>query len=188
MALCWTTLLFFGGIVSLIVVLGFVFGIAASAIMILCFSAFFGAYLAQAYTTSFQIAKFAKATSMILGLVGIIMLFIATDWKLGLAGIAGHWLLFTISRLFWYNHFKSKSEEGKYLLHDLDRLEHNPEQAPDKEEEKGGGKFRFEDVLANMSTEDLLKLKDKYKSVSSESMVKVIDGVLASRAKKTEEA
>ena len=103
-----TTLLLFGGIVASIVVVGFVFGIAASAIMILCFSAFFAAYLVQAYTASFQIATFAKATSMALGLVGIIMLFIATNWKLGLAGIAGYWLLFTLSRLFWYKHFISR--------------------------------------------------------------------------------
>jgi len=102
------TLLVFTGIIASIVVVGFVFGVAASAIMILCFSAFFAAYLTQAYTTSFQIATFAKATSMILGLVGIIMLFIATNWKLGLASIAGYWLLFTLSRLFWYRHFKSR--------------------------------------------------------------------------------
>ena len=102
------TLLVFVGIIASIVVVGFVFGIAASAIMILCFSAFFAAYLAQAYTTSFQIATFAKATSMVLGLVGIIMLFIATNWKLGLASIAGYWLLFTLSRLFWYRHLKSR--------------------------------------------------------------------------------
>jgi len=107
-----TTLLLFGGIVASIVVVGFVFGIAASAIMLLCFSAFFAAYLAEAYTTSFQIATFAKATSMVLGLVGIIMLFIATNWKLGLAGIAGYWLLLLFSRLFWRNYFKSRGGRG----------------------------------------------------------------------------
>lgn len=112
MASCLTTFLFFGGIVSLIIVVGFMFGIVASAIMILCFSAFFAAYLAQAYTTSFQIATFVKATSMILFFVGIIMLFIVTNWKLGLAGIAGYCLLFTLSRLFWYNHFKSRGLKG----------------------------------------------------------------------------
>jgi hypothetical protein len=80
-----------------------------AAIVILCFSAFFAAYLMEAYTTSFQIASFAKATSMVLGLAGIIMLFIATNWKLGLAGIAGYWLIATpLSRLFWHNHFKSR--------------------------------------------------------------------------------
>ena len=78
------------------------------AIVILSFSAFFGAYLAEAYTTSFKVAKFAKSTSMMLFFAGIIMLFIVTNWKLGLAGIAGYWLLFTLSRLSWHNHFKSK--------------------------------------------------------------------------------
>ena len=80
------------------------------AIVILAFSAFFAAYLTQAYTTSFQIATFAKATSMVLGVAGIIMLFIATNWKLGLAGIAGYWLLLTLSRLFWHKHLKSETE------------------------------------------------------------------------------
>ena len=112
MSSCWTTLLFYLGIISLIVIVGFIFGITASAIAILCFSAFFAAYLVEAYTTSFHIATFAKVTSMVLGLAGIIMLFIATDWKLGLAGIAGHWLIFTLSRLFWHNHFKSRGKGG----------------------------------------------------------------------------
>jgi hypothetical protein len=109
------TLLVFAGIIALIVVVGFVFGITASAIMILCFSAFFAAYLTQAYTTSFQIATFPKAISMVLGIVGIIMLFIATNWKLGLASIAGYWLLFTFSRLFWYRRFKSREELTKKM-------------------------------------------------------------------------
>lgn len=78
------------------------------AILLLFFSAFFGAYLAVAYTTSFRIATFAKSTSMILFFVGIIVLFVATNWKLGLAGIAGYWLLFIMSRLFWHKHFESK--------------------------------------------------------------------------------
>jgi len=80
------------------------------AIVILAFSAFFAAYLAEAYTTSFQIATFAKATSMVLGVAGIIMLFIATNWKIGLAGIAGYWLLLTLSRLFWHKRLKSETE------------------------------------------------------------------------------
>ena len=80
------------------------------AIVILSFSAFFAAYLAEAYTTSFQIATFAKATSMVLGFAGIIMLFIAINWKFGLAGIAGYWLLLTLSRLFWHKRLKSKTE------------------------------------------------------------------------------
>ena len=80
------------------------------AIVILSFSAFFAAYLIEAYTTSFQIATFAKATSMVLGVAGIIMLFIATNWKIGLAGIAGYWLLLTLSRLFWHKRLKSETE------------------------------------------------------------------------------
>ena len=80
------------------------------AIVILAFSAFFAAYLAEAYTTSFQIATFAKATSMVLGVAGIIMLFIATNWKIGLAGIAGYWLLLTLSRLFWHKRLKLETE------------------------------------------------------------------------------
>ena len=80
------------------------------AIVILSFSAFFAAYLAEAYTTSFQIAIFAKATSVVLGVAGIIVLFIATNWKFGLAGIAGYWLLLTLSRLFWHKRLKSKTE------------------------------------------------------------------------------
>lgn len=74
------------------------------AIVILSFSAFFAAYLAEFYTTSFQIAKFAKATSMALGFAGIIMLFVAVGWW-GLAGIVGEWLLFTLSRVFWHKRF-----------------------------------------------------------------------------------
>lgn len=75
------------------------------AIVILCFSAFFAAYLAEFYTTSFGIATFAKATFMALGLAGIIMLFVAVGWW-GLAGIAGYWLLLTLSRLFWCKRFE----------------------------------------------------------------------------------
>ena len=82
------------------------------AIVILAFSAFFAGYLAEAYTTSFQIATFAKATSMVLGVAGIIMLFIATNWKIGFAGIAGYWLLLTLSRLFWHKRLKSETENS----------------------------------------------------------------------------
>ena len=77
------------------------------AIVLLLFSAFFAAYLAEAYTTSFRIATFAKATSMVLFFAGIIMLFIATNWKLGLAGIAGYWLLLTLSMAFWHKRLNS---------------------------------------------------------------------------------
>lgn len=96
-----STLLFFGGFVALSVVIVLVFGVVASAIVILSFSAFFAAYLAEFYTTSFNIATFAKSTSMLLFFAGTIMLFVAVGWW-GLAGIAGHWLLFTLSRVFWH--------------------------------------------------------------------------------------
>jgi len=81
------------------------------AIVILSFSAFFAAYLAEFYTTSFEIAKFAKATSMALGFAGIIMLFVAVGWW-GIAGIAGEWLIFTLSRVFWHKRFESYLKAG----------------------------------------------------------------------------
>jgi hypothetical protein len=70
------------------------------AIVILAFSATFAAYLAEYYTTSFQIATFAKSTSMVLFFAGIIMLFVAVGWW-GFAGIVGWWLLFTSERVVW---------------------------------------------------------------------------------------
>ncbi len=81
------------------------------AIVILSFSAFFGGYLAEFYTTRFEIAKFAKLTSMILFFAGIIMLFVAVGWW-GLAGIAGYGLLFTLSRLFWHKRLESYLKAG----------------------------------------------------------------------------
>jgi len=82
-------------------------GLIILTIVLLSFSAFFGAYLAEAYTTSFKIATFAKLTSMVLFFAGIIMLFIAVGWW-GLAGIVGYWLLFTLSRVSWHNYSKQK--------------------------------------------------------------------------------
>lgn len=70
------------------------------ATIILVFSAFFAAYLTEAYTTSFQIATFAKSTAMILGLTGIVMLIVAIGWW-GLTGIVGYWLLLSLFRVFW---------------------------------------------------------------------------------------
>lgn len=78
-----------------------------AAIITLFLSAIFGSYLAVAYTTSFQVATFAKATSMVLFVTGTVLLFIATDWGIGLVGIAGYWLLFTLSRAFWHKRLKS---------------------------------------------------------------------------------
>ena len=77
-----------------------------TAIVLLSFSGFFGAYLAEAYTTSFKVAKFAKSTAIILFYVGIIILFLTTNWKIGLAGIGGYWLLFILSRMFWHRRLK----------------------------------------------------------------------------------
>jgi len=81
------------------------------AIVILSFSAFFAAYLVEFYTTSFEIAKFAKATSMALGFAGIIMLFVAVGWW-GFAGIAGEWLLFTLARVYWHKRFEYYLKAG----------------------------------------------------------------------------
>lgn len=83
------------------------------AIVLLSFSAFFAAHLAVFYTTSFKIATFAKATSMALGLAGIIILFIATDWWWGLAGIAGYYLLLTLSMVFWHKRYESDIKAGR---------------------------------------------------------------------------
>lgn len=77
-------------------------------IALLFISAVFAAYLTEAYTTSFGVATFAKATSMVLFFAGVVMLFIATNWKIGLAGIGGYWLLFTLSRLFWHKRLRRK--------------------------------------------------------------------------------
>jgi len=63
---------------------------------------FFGSYLAEAYTTSFNVATPAKATSMALALGGIVALFIATNWTIGLVGIGGELLLFSLFRVFWH--------------------------------------------------------------------------------------
>ncbi|MBA7476770.1 hypothetical protein ES707_12165 [subsurface metagenome] len=82
------------------------------AIVILSFTAFFAAFLAEFYTTAFKIAKFAKATTMVLGWAGIIMLCIAVGWW-GLAGIAGFWLLLTLSRVFWHKRFATLVARGE---------------------------------------------------------------------------
>lgn len=83
------------------------------AIVMLSFSAFFAAFLSVWYTTSFEIAKFAKATSMVLGLAGIIMLFIATDWRWGLAGIVGFYLLQFLSIVVWRKRFAMLVARGE---------------------------------------------------------------------------
>ena len=81
------------------------------AIVVLSVSAFFTAYLTEFYTTSFEIAKFAKAVSMALILAGEVMLFVAVGWW-AIAGIVAVWLLFTLSRAFWRKRFESYGESG----------------------------------------------------------------------------
>lgn len=80
-------------------------------IVILSFSAFFGAYLAVFYTPSFKVASFAKSTSMALFFVGIIMLFTTIGWW-SFAGILGYWLLFIISRMHWHKRFEAHLKAG----------------------------------------------------------------------------
>ena len=77
------------------------------AIVLLSFSAFLTGYLVVFYTTSFQIATFAKTTSMIIGLIGIILLIIATEWWWGLVGIVGYQIILLLSRIFWYKCYET---------------------------------------------------------------------------------
>jgi hypothetical protein len=93
--------LFYAGVVALTVVTGLLFGVAGSALVILVFSASFGGYLAERFTTSFQIATFAKATCMLLFFAGITMLVVSLGWW-GLIGIIAYWLLFALSWRFWH--------------------------------------------------------------------------------------
>ena len=71
------------------------------AIVILVVSTNFAAYLAEAYTASIKFATFAKQVAMLLVIVGVVLLFIATDWKIGLAGIGGAWVSLTLFRVLW---------------------------------------------------------------------------------------
>ena len=89
-------------------------------IVILSFSAFFGAYLAVFYTPSFKVASFAKATSMALFFVGIIMLFVTVGWW-GFAGIVGYWLFFTLSRVHWHKRFEAHLKAGTEPWHGMIR-------------------------------------------------------------------
>ena len=81
------------------------------AIVLLSVSAIFAAYLTEFYTTSFEIAKFAKAVSMALILAGEAMLFVVVGWW-AIAGLVAVWLLFTVSRVFWHERFESYLESG----------------------------------------------------------------------------
>ena len=75
------------------------------------FFSIFGAYLAVFYTPSFKVATFAKATSIALFFIGIIMLFVTVGWW-GFAGIVGYWLFFTLSRVHWHKRFAERSRSG----------------------------------------------------------------------------
>lgn len=90
------------------------------AIVMLSFSASVGAYLSVFYTTSFKVALFAKATSMALFIVGIIMLFIIVEWW-GFAGIVGYWLFFTLSRAHWHKRFEAHLKAGTDPYHGMIR-------------------------------------------------------------------
>ena len=105
----WFNFLLYGGFIVSAIVVGILFGITASAIIIIAFSAFFSGYLAIAYTTSFEIGKFAKLISMALWLIGVIILFIFEGWW-GFGGIFGYWLLMGLSMVFWRKHASFKIE------------------------------------------------------------------------------
>jgi len=50
---------------------------------------------------------------MVLGSAGIIMLFVSTGWKWGLAGIAGYWFLLILSMVFWHKRFSILLARGE---------------------------------------------------------------------------
>jgi len=129
-------------------------------------------------------------SNIIFLVAGFTILFIAVGWW-GFAGIAIYWflVLFVLMPigmqrllLLILREKQSTLPHGNrgetHLLHNLDRLEQKSEQAPNKEEHEDE-----EDLFANISTEDLLKLRDKHKS--NKSVSKIIDDVLEARAKAT---
>jgi len=77
-------------------------------IVLLLLSVFFGAYLTSAYITRSRLRQNAVNASFVLFIAGIVALFIAANWKIGLAGIAGYWLLLIPLQKFWYKHFISR--------------------------------------------------------------------------------
>ncbi len=81
------------------------------AIVILPFSAIYGAFLSVWYPPSH--VKNSKAIAMLLFFVGIIMLFIATDWRWGLAGIAGFYLLQFLAMAVWRKRFAKLIARGE---------------------------------------------------------------------------
>ncbi len=83
------------------------------AIVLLSFSAFLTGYLVVFYTTSFKTATFAKTTSMVIGLIGIIILIIAIEWWWGFVGIVGYQILLLLSRIFWHKRYESDIKAGK---------------------------------------------------------------------------
>jgi hypothetical protein len=103
----WFNFLFYSGHFALVVIIGWLFGITASAIIMIAFSAFFTGYLFSAFTFSFSVATLAKTISMILGMTGIIILFISEGWW-GLIGILGYYFLGIISVSYWSKHAEFK--------------------------------------------------------------------------------
>ena len=69
--------------------------------IILVLATCFAAYLAEAYTTDTRIGTFAKLVTMLLVIVSVVSLFIATGWKVGLAGIGGAGVGFGLFRVWW---------------------------------------------------------------------------------------
>lgn len=82
------------------------------AIVLLSFSAFFAAHLAVFYPPPARI-RFARGTSKVLGLVGVIMLFVSTGWKWGLVGIAAYLILNFLSKVFWHKRYESDIKAGR---------------------------------------------------------------------------
>lgn len=81
------------------------------AIVMLSFSAFYGAFLSVWYPPSS--VENSKTIAMLLFFVGIIMLFIATDWRWGLAGIVGFYLLQFLSIVVWRKRFATLVARGE---------------------------------------------------------------------------
>ena len=67
--------------------------------VILSFSAIYGAFLSVWYSTSN--VQFSKTIALLLFIIGIVLLFIAVDWWWGLVGIVGFYLLQFLIVLAW---------------------------------------------------------------------------------------
>jgi hypothetical protein len=73
--------------------------------------------------------------------------------------------------------------EANHLLKTLSKLEDKLKQIPDNEDEEDENE---ENLFANVSTEDLLAMKEKHKS--NKDVVKIVDDVIEARAKKKKES